>query len=180
MKHGFYSVAGAGAAGYESGTKIGSYDIAGNEYGNFTLDYILGFKITLEYSSTMTGFGGKWGYTGLEGNRKFRMGLYDDTGTSNGPGALMATTGLTYHPQADAIAQDDTEFSITPVSLDAGDYYIMAVYILSTNPGPGKSDAGVITTYYRAFSNPLTTSLPETFGTALTYSGDLIKYWIIL
>ena len=85
----------------------------GNDNGNGNL--LLVQNATLSQSATIQSLS----FLRHDSKRKLRLGVYDATGPSGGPGALKAQTNA-FTP----VAGWNTANVITPVSLPAGNYWL--------------------------------------------------------
>ena len=144
--------------------KVGDYTALGTT-GSFTLNYLLGEKVVLSKAATLLDFGLIDATTG----QHVVMALYTDNGGS--PYQLVAYTSST--------ALTGTDQQITPntqASLAAGTYWIMAVY--DQTAGPERDNATTNPIDYISFT--FGSTLPTTFPTPTSYTGQNFNYYLVV
>ncbi|MCX6872189.1 MAG: choice-of-anchor D domain-containing protein, partial [Verrucomicrobia bacterium] len=142
-------------------------------YGNYTplpknsshgANYLLGSLVTITADGELEFFGLDARATGPDAN----FGLYTDSGGN--PGTLVATTGAFNLNVVGYIERAPTE----PVTLTAGNYWIMAVYSAGASVGSSNTTTNVVK--YRSLT--FTSSLPSSFGATTTYTGNDFNYYL--
>ena len=148
---------------------VTAYDVgffnAFGSVGSFTLNYLLGEKITLTKAATLLKFGLISGTSG----QHVVMALYTDK--NGAPDQLVAYTSST--------ALTISNMNIAPntqASLSATSYWIMAVYDQTAGPMRDNSTTNPID--YISFT--FGTTLPTTFGTPMTYTGQQFNYYLVV
>jgi len=141
------------------------YYTAFTSVGSFSLNYLLGEKITLTKAATLLKFGLISGTSG----QHVVMALYTDK--NGAPDQLVAYTSST--------ALTISNMNIAPntqASLSATSYWIMAVY--DSTAGPMRDNSTTNPIDYIAFTYGGT--LPQTFGTPTTYNGQQFNYYLVV
>jgi hypothetical protein len=133
--------------------------------GSFTLDYLLGEKITLTKAATLLDFGIIDATTG----QHVVMALYTDK--NGAPDQLVAYTSST------ALTGSDQKIAAnTQASLAATSYWIMAVYDQTAGPLRDNSTTNQIDYISFTFGG----TLPTTFPTPTTYTGQIFNYYLVV
>ena len=127
--------------------------------GNFNPDYLVGVNFTLSqvgvlHSLNMIGNG-----TGAS----FQMAIYDDNGGV--PNDLVA------HTETSTVGTGTMSLPVTPVQLEAGDYWIMAVY---KNDGSGTNHSNV--NFVDQSSQAYYAELP--FGNPIPTNGSGFEFYL--
>jgi hypothetical protein len=166
---------GACGAACDAGTCISSTCATAYKVGNYTLfsgksshasNYLLGSRITLSKAATLVDFG----IISVASGPDVTMALYTESGGH--PGTLVAYTGST------ALSGSDQQIAPnTNASLSATNYWIMAVYNTNASVGIDYSNASVEVDY---ISFTYGSSLPTTFGTPQTYTGQQFNYYLLV
>jgi hypothetical protein len=139
-------------------------DVEFSGSGNLAANYLLGSPLNVPDDVTIDMFS----VIVKSGSGNFKMALYSDSGGA--PDALVAETGST------AISGSGTySFDITDVAITAGDYWIMmlsdtsSIYLAYTT-----STTETVAYINHSFSS----SLPDPFGTASTYTGQEFNIYL--
>lgn len=144
---------------------IGHWDTSNPDFtiGNFTADYLVGVNFTLSqvgvlHSLNMIGNGSV---------TSFRMAIYDDNGSA--PNNLIAYTDNA------TVGTGIVTLPITPVQLEAGDYWIMANYNAAGNHSNVNHVDQSSVVYYTEllFGDPI----PTNASAFETYNGQDFLYF---
>lgn len=126
--------------------------------------YLLGSRLTVTSGGPLQLFGVDVRATGPNAS----FGLYSDVGGE--PGTLVAQTGSFNFNTTGHIERPP----LVPVVLAPGNYWLMAVYDGAASVGKDNSTSNILK--YRSLT--FTNNLPTTFGTAASYTGENINYYI--
>jgi hypothetical protein len=143
---------------------VGYYN-AFTTVGSFTLNYLLGEKITLTKAAKLLDFGLISGTSG----QHVVMALYTDK--NGAPDQLVAYTSSTL-----LTSSNQTMAPNTQAALSATSYWLMAVYDATAGPMRDNSTTNPID--YVAFTFGGT--LPTTFPTPSTYTGQVFNYYLVV
>jgi len=124
----------------------------------------LGSKLVVPQASTLDAFA----LIAVTSGYQVQMALYTDS--SGEPGSLFASSAVTTVPGSGVFKLD-----VADQPLPAGTYWIMAVY--SSTASISKSTSTSATVKYRSLS--FGSSLPTSFGSASTYTGQEFNYYLI-
>ncbi|HND00170.1 MAG TPA: hypothetical protein PKW90_28840, partial [Myxococcota bacterium] len=159
----------SGATGSASASVLDFYDVnypaSVTGPGSAAPSYLLGPSITVTSATTLYRFGALLNTAG----NSARMALYTDV--SGSPSTLVAYSDVF----TTAVGVNEVALS-TPVSLPAGTYWIMGIYSGTTYVYYGSSSTASIR--YKAYSYSSTPS--STFGTASSYTGYPIAYYLVV
>ena len=125
-------------------------------------DYLLGSRVDVKTPMTVTDLA----LIGKATGANVRMALYND---DSGPDALVVEAPST------AMVAGVLEMPVDPTPIDAGYYWIMAIYDATASVGVNKSGGGLYKYQSLSFSEPM----PDPFGTALTQEGAVFNYYIV-
>jgi hypothetical protein len=153
---------GFGGGGGGSAIHVGN-DVAFSMDSSITQGYLLGTRLTVTQTMTLTHFGVIPRASGPRG----RFALYSDSAGS--PGALRAST----NPTALVVGTQEIP-AITPTTLSPGDYWLMGNYDLTANVGQGGTSVTI-----KYISLPFTSTIPSTFPSPMSYSGAGFNYYLV-
>ncbi|QDU32080.1 hypothetical protein KS4_01090 [Poriferisphaera corsica] len=149
----------------------------------YVADYLLGIPVTITQDTFITHFGSTYNQAGSQ----VQFALYADN--SNAPGDLIATSvSHTTSLGINEIAVDTPTQTFTlgtstyemdlPISLSAGNYWIMAIYdqdtLATIGVGQGSSNIHYIS---QSFDSPLPATFPPSHNSYDT--GGLINYFVV-
>jgi len=137
-------------------------DMALGQSSSHTADYLLGSSIT--WTNTFTVH--EMGLISINSGRNFKVAIYDDAGGN--PGNLLTEGSGTTVVGVNIIDVPD-------VIMPPGTYYYMAVY--ETGASISKTNNTTATVWY--ISHTYSSSLPSSFGTPITYTGEEFSYYLI-
>lgn len=144
--------------------EVGYYTPFGTT-GSFTLNYLLGEKITLSKAATLLDFG----IIDATSGQHVVMALYTDK--NGAPDQLVAYTSST------ALTSSDQKIAAnTQASLSATSYWIMAVY--DQTAGPLRDNSTTNSIAYIAFT--FGSTLPTTFPTPTIYQNQFFNYYLVV
>lgn len=131
--------------------------------GNFTANNLVGVNFTLSQVGVLHSLN----MLGNVTTANLQMAIYDDLGGV--PNNLVAYTGIS------SIENGLNSLPVTPVQLEAGDYWIMAIYNINGNHSNVKRSDPSSVVYYipLAFGSPI----PTNGAGFITYSGQDFLYF---
>lgn len=147
---------------------IGNSDPSNGNFvdGNFLPDYLLGVNFTLSEVGVLHSLN----FLGNGSGTNVKMAIYNDI--SGVPNNLVAQT------EASTVMTGINSFPVSPTQLEAGDYWIMAVY--DTN-GNGNNHSSVnysdesSLVYYNDL--PFNNSIPNNASNFMSYTGQDLLYF---
>jgi hypothetical protein len=126
-------------------------------------DYLLGSRLDVKTPMTVTHLA----LIGKASGPNVRMALYTD---AKGPDALVVEAPET------AMAVGVLEMEVDPTPIDAGYYWIMAIYDTTASVGIAFPSSGGVVQYRSLdFADPM----PDPFGSVTTYTGQVFNYYIV-
>jgi hypothetical protein len=99
------------------------------------------------------------------------IGLYSSATVGGLPDQLLATTGA-FNVTSTGVVE--TPFTTNPL-LAPGNYWFMAVYNLQASVGITSQTSDLVA--YESFN--FSSTLPSTFGPAITYTGQAFNYYLV-
>ncbi len=145
--------------------KVGNYTLF-SQKSSHSPNYLLGSQLTLSKAAKLVDFG----LISVSSGAYVTMALYTDSGGA--PGSLVAYTASTVLTNSDQQILPNTT-----ASLSAGNYWIMAVYNTTASIG---YDTSVTTAQVDYISFTYGGTLPTTFGTPITYTGQRFNYYLVV
>ena len=134
-------------------------------YPSMGANYLLGFAISVPEELQLTDVG----IITYDFDPYVKVGIYSDNGGS--PATKVAETGPYYLP-----ANSDTLIAVTsPVTLDPGTYWFMAVY---DDPGAALRAPGNFNVPIKYYSFNYDNALPESLPAPSTYNGIPTCYYL--
>lgn len=129
---------------------IGNEDTTGydNNYGPYSANYLMGFSFNLAAAGTLQSIN----IMGFVPGSPVQMAVYTDA--SGAPGNLISSSAI------DTVVAGINSFPVTPMLLNPGDYWVMAVF--------GVSEISVC---HNSQQPALIYYIPLTFGNALPATG---------
>lgn len=150
---------------YSQDCNIGNSDGSDPNFttGNFTANYLLGVGFTLSQVGVLHALN----MIGNGNGSNFQMAIYDDMGGV--PNSLVANTNIS------TVGTGIVSLPVAPVQLEAGDYWIMAVYENDGNHSNVNQNSLRSPVYYTElpFGNPM----PTNASGFLTYDGQDFLYF---
>jgi len=144
---------------------VGNYDAFADD-SNHGANYLLGSPITLSSYATLVGVG----LDSRSSGQLVTIGIYDSN-SSGGPGNLLADV------YDWSLTGDRMETSVTPVTLEPGTYWFMAVY--NEDASVGVQYTGLAEVVYVGFGYG--NELPSTFTTSVeSYTGQEFNYYLMV
>jgi hypothetical protein len=136
------------------------------QYSHHSANYLLGCQIEVPEVVNLVAAGILFRAGGVNGN----VGIYSSGAPEQMPGELLATTG------SFSVSSSGTkEIPFTEeITLQPGWYWFMAVYQTTANIGYTVNSDDLVV--YRSL--PFNGTLPTTFGTPLTYTGQEFNYYL--
>jgi hypothetical protein len=126
-------------------------------------NYLLGSRLDVKTPMTVTDLA----LIGKASGPNVRMALYTD---AKGPDALVVEGPET------AMVAGVLEMSVDPTPIDAGYYWIMAVYDSTASVGISYPGSGG---YYKYVSMSYSDPMPDPFGTISTGTNQIYNYYIV-
>ena len=132
--------------------------------GNFQINFLLGTKFTLTEEGTLNSINMISNNTG----GSVQMVVYDDN--AGVPNSLVASSSIAVLNSGDII------LPITPITIQAGDYWIMAVYNTSGNQSNVNQTATGNVVYYQSLT--FGSTIPSNASGFLSYTGQDFLYFL--
>jgi hypothetical protein len=139
-------------------------DVEYPDSSNIAPNYLVGFRVDLEEEMTLSHLA----YIGKASGPNVRMALYSD---DRGPAELLSES-----PAVPMVAGPG-EIAVTPIVLDVGFYWLMAMF--DANAAVGRKDlpaGGAEFLYLRAeFDDPM----PDPFGTTTAGTSEVYNFYVV-
>lgn len=138
-------------------------------------NFVLGVQVVIPVNDfKVTSFGLMYGHEqfGDPSDSNAIFGLYSSTDSSGLPAELVAVTNPIF--LSNQQTYDNIAFTSTP-TIQAGTYWMMALYESSANPRMGVQDGNSLVAYW---SNTYADGMPFLPGDIQTYTGQNFNYWI--
>jgi len=156
----------ASAEVYDDPYTVGN-DVEFAEFSSHASNYLLGSRLVVEEAGELEALA----LIGKAAGPRVVMALYTEDSAGN-PDALVAGTDAT------AIVTGALELPVEPVVLEAGAYWIVAVFEGSASVGINYATAAAVKYCTHTFSSPL----PDPFcpGGISAYSGQEFNYYVVM
>jgi len=156
----------ASAEVYDEPYAVGN-DVEFTDSSSHSANYLLGSRLVLETAGELQALA----VIGKVAGPRVVMALYSEDSTGN-PDALVAETDAT------SIVVGGLELPVEPVELDAGAYWIVAVFESSASVGFNMATSAEVKYCSHSFSSPL----PDPFcpGGISVYSGQEFNYYTVM
>lgn len=136
-------------------------------------NYVLGVQVTIPTAVTLQSFGLIYGLGSTAESSMAKFAVYDSNPDNAGlPGNLVAYTDALLVDTAQYY--DNIPFATTP-TVNAGTYWMMAMYESFATPRMDGDDSGSLVAYW---GNTYGFGLPAVAPTVDTYFGQNFNYWV--
>ncbi len=138
-------------------------------------NFVLGVQVVIPVNDfQVESFGMMYGHEdfGTPSTANAIFGLYSSSASSGLPFELVAVTNPTQLSAQQTY--DNIAFTSTP-TIQAGTYWMMALYETSANPRMGTTDGNSLVAYW---SNSYANGMPDFASNVQTYTGQNFNYWI--
>ena len=161
------------SAGLASAETFGNLDPFETQSGH-SANFVLGTEVFIPIDLQLHSFGLMYGHesSGAPAVSNAMFGLYAADPGSGLPATLMAVTDPVN--LAAQTTYDLIPFTTTP-TIDAGTYWMMALYESAANPRMTLLDASSLVAYW---SMPYGSGMPGSAPASSTYLGQDFNYWI--